>query len=138
MPGKRENMQIKINKEFKRFTLVSSVKTEDIKLLKKYKPGALELKDDKDNTKFGISYVEDHPSVSACGVTFAATTADGYAKAVFALPDVEDGKLKDAVADYVGAAIENLGIIEAQVAAEANTVRSARQNLMATMVVVEE
>lgn len=128
-------MQIKINKEYGKLTVLSSIKTEDIALLGKYAPDALCIKNDNGDEIFSVSYVEGHPSVSKFGVTFGATSADGYAKVVCDLPDVEDDKLRDTVADAVAPATENLGKIEAQVAAAVNTVRHAHETLVNSIVI---
>ena len=46
------------------FALTSSIKVEDIKMLKKQSPDSLKIKDDENNDIFGIDYVEGCPSIS--------------------------------------------------------------------------
>lgn len=128
-------MQIKINKEYGKLTVLSSIKVEDIALLGKYAPDALCIKNDNGDEVFGVSYAEGHPSVSEFGVTFGATSADGHAKVVFDLPEIEDAKLRDAVADTVAPAFENLGKIEAQVEAAVNAVRRYHETLVNSIVI---
>ena len=73
-------MQIKIMANT--YALTSTIKVEDIELLKKRNPAALKVKDKDGNELFGVSYTGGKDSVSAYGITFGAKARDNSGAAV--------------------------------------------------------
>jgi hypothetical protein len=96
--------------------LVSGMKLEDIRLLEKYRPKALTLKEGEEEL-FKVSS-GDTGSVSKFGVCFAAATRDEARLAEFTLnipTDVTDAK--EFAVDKIGPAVLLLNRIETQAAA---------------------
>lgn len=127
-------MQIKIYKDPKTFTLVSSIKKADLDLLKKYGPDALKIKDEDGNDLFGISYVEGKHNVSKNGVTFGAVSENGGLMVVGTLPTLPQGQTaSDYVADFVGAALANINKLEESVPAAVASIKEAREQLIGSI-----
>ena len=95
------------------FALTSSIKVEDIKMLKKQSPDSLKIKDDENNDIFGIDYVEGCPSISKFGITFSGSSRDGkgFATLTGTIPTGVTNA-KDYVADTFGSAASMLKDIE--------------------------
>ena len=95
------------------FALTSSIKVEDIKMLKKQSPDSLKIKDDENNDIFGIDYVEGCPSITKFGITFGGVSRDGkgFATLTGTIPS-GTANAKDYVADTLGSAASMLKDIE--------------------------
>ena len=129
-------MQIKIFKNLKHYTLTSSIKKDDIELVKKYRPGALKKKDADGNDVFAMSYVEGKPCVSAKGVTFGAADVDsGCAMIVGTVPATlpANTTVGDYIADEVGCALEFINEFEATIPEIAADIRAERATLIGSI-----
>ena len=132
-------MTIKIFRDLKQYTLTSSLKVEDIELVKKYKPVALKKKDADGNDIFAVSYVEGRPCVSANGITFGSASAEGgFAMITGNLPDTlsNNTTAADYVADKVGSALALINEFEASIPEVVNTIKSERAALISGIVTV--
>lgn len=129
-------MQIKIFKNLKQYTLTSAIKTSDLELVKKYRPGALKKKDADGNDVFGMSYVEGKPCVAANGITFGSTDVDtGCAMIVGTLPESLPANTTagDYIADKVGAALAHVNELEAIIPEIASDIMAERTALIGSI-----
>jgi hypothetical protein len=126
-------MQIKVFMNLKKYTLTSSIKAEDIELVKKYRPKALKKQDSDGNDVFAISYVKGKTSVSANGITFGGEDYDtGHAIVVDDLPD-EVG-IADYVLDKVSAALPYIEELERELPAVVAEIQSERERVANSIV----
>lgn len=72
-------MRVKILQDANVFVLNTTIKTEDIQLLKSGNPNALKEFDDEGNEVFAINYEEGEGCITDFGITFGKTSADGTA-----------------------------------------------------------
>ena len=123
-------MKIKVFNDLKKYTLTSTLKAEDIIMLKKYQPDALVIKDADGNSVFGMSYVEGKPSVSKIGVTFGSASHEGELAMVTG--DIPTGteKVEDYIADQVGAALIHINALEESLPAVITGIKDARKKLI--------
>lgn len=129
-------MQIKIFKNLKQYTLVSSIKKDDIELVKKYCPGALKKKDADGNDVFAMSYVEGKPCVATNSITFGGVDIDsGCAMIVGTIPEnlPENFTAGEYIADKVGSILEFVNEFEATVPEVVATIKSKRAELIGSM-----
>jgi hypothetical protein len=132
-------MKIKIFRDLKQFTLTSSLKVEDIALVKKYRPNALKKKDKDGNDIFAISYVEGRPCVAANGITFGSTSAEGgFAMITGEIPATlpEDTTASDYVADKVGGVLAFIDELEKSIPDAVTAIKDERAKLMGEIAVV--
>ena len=99
------------------FTLVSSVKLQELLNLKKFNKQDLELKDEKgQNTIFAVDVaVGSKPFVSENGVVFTSADNEGNASATFLFDETSlvYEKQREAVSDQIGKALLKLNQLEA-------------------------
>ncbi len=129
-------MQIKIFKNLKQYTLTSSLKKDDIELVKKYRPNELKIKDSDGNDVFAMSYNEGKSCVSANGITFGATDVDtGCAMIVGALPETLPANTTagDYIADAVGSALEYVTYFEERLPFAASEIKAEREALIGSI-----
>ena len=95
--------------------VTSSIKLEDLRAVKKYRPDALVLKGGEDGKEpiFAIDVISGNGSINQYGASFGTATRDEAKLATITLvaPGV-DGDIKEFVADKLGAAIINLNKLE--------------------------
>ena len=97
-------MRITINGDA--VVLTSTLKVEDIELLKKYKPDALKLTDEDGNQVLAVAYAANRGGLSKTGIVFGGASIDGgYATLTTVLEkegtfDVET--VKEKIADMLG------------------------------------
>lgn len=117
------------------FVLTSVVKVDDIKLLSKYNPEALIVRDENKKEIFRISYVEGKSSIAPFGVTFGTASLDGngYAQVTKELVGANANNVKETVADIVAPAQAYLQALEQTIPEAVAKVRETRQNLMDTI-----
>ena len=128
-------MNITLHRDVEKFVLTSTLKTEDIELVKKYRPDALKIKNSDGDEVFGLAYVEGKPSVAQFGITFGATNADGFAIVTGDIPatELKNGKGGDYVADVVGAALPHINAMEAQLPEVVASIKSERAALIGSI-----
>lgn len=116
------------------YALTSTIKVQDIELLKKYNPDALNVKDKDNKVVFGVSYSEGKPSVAPFGVTFGGKTRDenGYATITGTIPsDLKTAEAaKEFVAEKFGGVVAFLETLEKSIADAAKTVADNRKKLV--------
>lgn len=126
-------MQIKVFMNLKKYTLTSSIKAEDIELVKKYRPKALKKQDSDGNDVFAISYVKGKSSVFANGITFGGEDYDtGHAIVVGDLPDEAD--ITDYVLDKVSAALPYIEEFERELPVVVTEIRNERERVANSVV----
>lgn len=96
--------------------ITSAIKLEDIKLLAKYRPDALNLYEEKDGKKildFSICATEKAGHISEFGISFNAEANDGSgcAQITGSVP-TGDGTVSERVAEAVGPAVLKLNKLE--------------------------
>ena len=132
-------MVIKIFRDLNQYTLTSSIKKEDLDLVKKYRPAALKKKDAEGNDIFGVSYVEGKPFVAANGVTFGSVSAEGgFAMITGTLPESLPANTTagDYVADKVGGAITYINEFEASIPEVVAAIKAERAALLGSITTV--
>ncbi len=122
--------------------VTSEVKTEDIKLLQKYRPDALSLfRDGTDGVKvpeFTVCTTNGNGEIGVHGAAFGATAMDGSGLAIIVkdLPaDVTPGNVAEKVADIVGVSILNLNKVEAQIGPALEEVAAEKADILANITV---
>lgn len=126
-------MKIKILNDVKKYVITSTIKKEQLELVKKYRPDALVLKDADGNDVFGMSYVEGRPCVSKNGVTFGSVNDAGYLLVTGDIPaDLPKGVAdnKNYVADIIGAAQANIKALEASLPEVIEQIGAARSEII--------
>ena len=109
----------------KAIAITSALKLEEVKILKKYRPSALTLKDENDEPIFMIS--TGNSEIGEYGISFDSATADGNAVVTAAL-SYDGDDVQGYVLDLVGGAVSKLNKLEAilpDVLAEVNAEREA-------------
>lgn len=132
-------MTVKIFRDLNEYTLVSSIKKEDIDMVKKYRPAALKKKDADGNDIFAVSYVEGRPCVAANGITFGATSAEGgYAMIAGEIPTdlPANTTASDYVADKISAALAFIGEFEKSIPETVAAIKSDRAKVIEGISVV--
>jgi hypothetical protein len=128
-------MNITLHRDVEKYVLTSSLKTEDIELVKKYRPDALKIKNADGDEVFGLTYNAGKSSVAKFGITFGATNADGFAIVTGDVPAdvIKAGKEGEYVADVVGAALPHINEMEAHLPEVVATIKSERAALIGSI-----
>lgn len=118
--------------------LTSTLKVEEIKLLRKYKPDALKIKNENGDDLFAIAYKEGCSSITPKGVTFGGASRDGNEFATFtANISVAEGEdIKEVVADLIGVPAGYVSQIESAAVNALHEVRAARAELLNSITVL--
>lgn len=118
--------------------LTSTIKVEDIKLVKKYKPEALQVKDDKGNEVFRIAYTEGKGSIAPFGITFGNKSLDGNGFAqvsgIFE-GGVNEENVKEVAADTIAPIQDYLTKLEETIPAAVEAITASRKAIMDDIVV---
>lgn len=121
------------------YALTSAIKVADIKLLKKYNPDALSVKDNDGKTVFAVAYSEGKPNVASFGVTFGGKTRDenGYATITGVIPTgfASADAAKEFVAETFGGVVAYLEQLEQNVPGAAEAVIDAHKKLVDSITV---
>lgn len=126
-------MKITLHRDVAKYVLTSTIKKEDLELVKKYRPDALKIKDSDGNDIFGMSFVAGKPCISKNGVTFGAVNADGFAIVTGDIPEkLPEGtpNAGEYVADVVGAALAHVNALEASLPEVVATIKTERAALI--------
>ena len=100
--------------------LKTNMKLDTIKLLEKFDPKALVLRDAEGEVKFGVASSERVNHIPSFGVTFSKASDDGTAFISFPAPPVPEGvQPKQHYAKLFGMVLANLKTVEHQVGAAA-------------------
>lgn len=116
------------------YTLTSDISVNDISLLKRYNPEALQIKDENGNVKFAVDYAEGKPQTAPFCIVFGGFTRDEEKKATAtgALPAGmnTNEQAKEYVAEIFGKIIANLKAMEATIPIEAAKILGERKALI--------
>ena len=130
-------MQIKLIPDAKCCVIATTIKKDDVLLLKEHKPQALKKVDSETGDEiFAINYREGASSWTKFGVTFGSVNADGCLTVNATVDGEDEEKLKDAVVHNLMGISEYLIEFETSVAAEASAIREQQQTLRDTIVTV--
>lgn len=125
-------MTITLNMDAKKYILASSLKKEDIELVKKYRPSALKIQDKDGNDVFAMSYCEGRPYIGKNGITFGSASHEGeYALVVGDLPAGE--KVEEQIADMVGAALTHINALEKSIPDAVDAIKTERAALIGSI-----
>ena len=126
-------MKITIHRDVAKYVLTSTIKKENLELVKKYRPDALKIKDSDGNDIFGMSYVAGKSCISKNGVTFGGVNTDGYAIVTGDIPEkLPEGtpNAGEYVADVVGAALAHVNELESSLPAVVTAIKEQRATLI--------
>lgn len=120
--------------------VTSSMKFEDLQLIKKYRPKALSLKGGEDGkqTIFSI-LVGTHGTgdINEVGATFCGATHDEEKLAVITMGlNGVTGDIKEAIADQIGYPVMNLNKLEALLPAVVEEIRAEKQSVLDSIAVI--
>lgn len=117
--------------------LKSGLELDTLKKLAKYKPGAMEARDEKDRLVFKVAIAgEGEGSVSEKAIYFAPVThdADGLATVTLGIPAyVKDAK--DYVADLLGSVYPKLQALETAMVGASDEVDAAKAEMLENITV---
>lgn len=114
--------------------ITSTLKLEDVQLIKKYKPEALTLMGGKDGNEpifaIGVS-PKGAGSINKLGAVFDAQSfsEEGFATVTLVLGAV-DGDVKEAIADAIGQPVGLLGQLEEKISGVAEEIKAERKKFM--------
>ena len=116
--------------------ITSSMKLEDLKTIKKYRPDALILKDDDGDPVYAIG-VGPTGNLNSCGAEFSGATHDEekLATITMAYTGSEDADVKEVVAEQVGASIITLNKLEATLPAVLEEIATEKAAILETITV---
>ena len=118
------------------FVVESACTREDIKLAGKYDNKVLTLVDENKKPYFAIGY-GDKGSLNRLGIVFDSETQSGDSVACVTLPLPEGGgDAKKRVAEYIGTALRDLELVEAQVAEKIEDIKVTEAATMDAIVAV--
>ena len=129
-------MKITLHRDVLKYVLTSTIKKEDLELVKKYRPDALKIKDNDGNDIFGMSYVAGRPCISKNGITFGAANGDGFAIVTGDIPEkLPDGASNQGeyVADIVGAALTHVNTLESKIPEVVTAIKTERAALIGSI-----
>lgn len=121
----------------------SSIKFEDLKAIKKYRPEALILKGGEDGKEqlFKIGIGENCGGISKYGITFATATRDDEKLATLTVVDNFDGEdassIKEKVADKFGETLTNLNALEANLPDVIDEIETAKNDIIENITVAQ-
>lgn len=111
--------------------LKSDITLENIKKLAKYRPAALELRDDKDKLIYKVAVGGGNGEVTEKALYFAPKThdADGLATITMQIPD-SVSNVKEYAADLLGSSYVNLVALEEKIASAVTEVDTFKAEMM--------
>lgn len=118
--------------------ITSSIKMEDLKTAKKYRPEALVLKGGEDGKEpiFAVD-VACQGSLNQYGITFDSVANDGSGNASVTIAIANKGDdVKEAFADATGVAISNLNKVEAQLLLALEEIDADKAAVMESITVI--
>lgn len=116
--------------------ITSTMKLEDLKTIKKYRPGALTLMGGENNKEpiFCIDVGTGHGDANGYGACFTERTRDEHQLACITVPLTGvEGDIKEYLADRFGEAITNLNALEAVLPGVLEQVKTQKAAVMAAI-----
>lgn len=110
--------------------ITSGVKLEDIKLVAKYRPDALTLKDEETKEEIfvvGVTGEKSSGTINQYGASVSGSTnnADGFATITVLVENVK-GDIKEFVADTIGGAFTKFNAVEEKLPAVVEEIKADR------------
>ena len=109
--------------------LISDIAVKDIKLVKKYKPEMLILKDEKDNELFAVNFSKTSGTSGKYGITFDENVNGKAATSVNCDPAISVEKRKDALVDFMMDFIQPLELLTKQLTDAAKDIRAFKDDV---------
>ena len=123
-------MKTRVFKDVKQYAITSTLKKEDIELLKKYNPSALRETDENGNDVFAISYCENRPCIGVKSVTFGGVNGEGYLTITGPIPEEKMAKAGEYIADLIGGVVPKIEQFERTVPEAAAAVKATRETII--------
>ena len=118
--------------------VTSTLKLEDIKMVKKYRPDALTLRGGGDGKEPIFALGVGEGGINKFGASFQMETRDEEKLAVLTMTTGYDGDdIEEFVADELGAAIVNLGKLEEKLPGVIDEIKAERQAIMSNITVAQ-
>lgn len=114
-------------------SVVSTLKLDELNLVKKYRPDALALREGEDKKIIFKIFVTSHGEMDATGISFNAANTDGNAVMNEIFDNVPDGDIKDVIAEKYGVGILNLRKLEASLPQVIADIKSERTTIINTI-----
>jgi hypothetical protein len=132
----RKEISMKITITGDAYVATTSIKAEDIELLRKCKPEALRVIDKDENEKFALGYNEGHSCVGDNGITFGGRSrnGDGTATVTGSIPAGTE-KVKEYIVEKFGAAIPYVNQLEKSIPDVVAEVKAQKAALLENIVV---
>lgn len=119
--------------------VTSALKLEDIKTIKKYRPGALVLMGGEDGKEpiFVLGVTNGTGSINQYGAAFGSETHDDQKLATMTLICRTEGDIKETVADTIGAYVMTLNKLEQTLPAVLQEITAEKEQILANITVSE-
>lgn len=118
--------------------ITSALKLEDIRLVKKYRPEALILKDEDDEPIFGIGITNGPGCINNVGVSFGRETRNDEKLAVVTMAIAEEvDDIEEYVVDAIGRAIINLNKLEAKLPEVIEAIAAEKAEILDSVTVAQ-
>lgn len=109
--------------------IISDISVKDIKLVKKYKPEMLVLKDEKGNALFAVDFNKVSGTSGKYGITFNESVNGKAAISVNCDPEISAEKRKDTLVDFMLDFIQPLELLTNQITDTAKTIRAFKEDV---------
>lgn len=117
--------------------IISDIAIKDIKLVKKYKPEMLILKDEKDNAIFAVDFNKVSGTSGKYGITFNESVNGKAAISVNCDPEISAEKRKDTLVDFMMDFIQPLEQLTQQITVVAKTIRAFKEDVSKQIEVID-
>lgn len=109
--------------------IISDIAVKDIKLVKKYNPEALVLKDEKENALFAVDFNKKSGTSGKYGITFNEIVNGKAAISVNCDPAISVEKRKEHLTDFMMDFIQPLELLTQQITVAAKTTRAFKEEV---------
>ena len=129
-------MKVTLLKDVQKYVITSTIKKEQIELVKKYRPNALKVKDaENKNDIFAMSYLEGKSCVGANSITFGSANDAGNLIATGDIPNgLNKTEAKEWLADKVGAVQAHVKTIEDKFDTLVEEIEASRKTIVDSIV----
>lgn len=114
-------------------SVVSTLKLDEVKLVQKYRPDALALREGEDKKIVFKIFVTSTGEMDATGISFNAANSDGNAVMNEIFSNIPDSDIKDVIAEKYGVGILNLRKLEAILPQVISDIKSERTAIINTI-----
>lgn len=109
--------------------IISDIPVKDIKLVKKYNPEALILKDEKENALFAVDFNKVSGTSGKYGITFNEVVNGKAAISVNCDPEVSAEQRKEYLTDFMMDFVQYLELLTGQITVAAKTIRAFKEDV---------